>query len=219
MVYAAQRGVRCGGGEKDLICLYCIEKRLGRYLTIDDFPPVPGNLPVLTSMRMGLEARWKPRSISPTNTHSPAPRVEPPGRTVTVGHAESSRDFHGDESCQSPRSQRNRSATNTCPARWPRSGPLIDGRVQRQHKRAGFPLVFAGIDLSWDECIPPKKPLSGRATSTALWWGSTLRPSRAQSSTCNPRAASIARPSHATECLEFSKPLSYIIKPGFTYGK
>jgi hypothetical protein len=36
--------------------------------------------------------------------------------------------------------------------------PLINRRVQRQHLRAGFPLVFAGIDLSWDEYIPPRMP-------------------------------------------------------------
>ena len=34
--------------------------------------------------------------------------------------------------------------------------PLINDRLQRQHLRAGFPAVFAGIDLSWDEYIPPQ---------------------------------------------------------------
>jgi hypothetical protein len=79
MLHAAQRGVDSCDATKDVISPFCIEKRLGRELTTDDFTPVPANLPVLMGIRIGLDARWKHRSISAISTHSRVPRVEPRG--------------------------------------------------------------------------------------------------------------------------------------------
>jgi hypothetical protein len=93
--------------------------------------------------------------------------------------------------------------------------PLINRRVQRQHQRARFPLVFAGIDLSWDEYIPPRKPPFWQGHIYGVVVGLDVEAVKSAVKHLYPRAASIPRPFQASECSDLPEALSYIIKPGF----
>jgi hypothetical protein len=93
--------------------------------------------------------------------------------------------------------------------------PLINKRVQRQHQRAGFPLVFAGIDLSWDEYIPPNKPPFWQAQMYGVIVGLDVEAVKSAIKHLYSRAPSIPKPFHTRECLKVPEALSYIIKPAF----
>lgn len=93
--------------------------------------------------------------------------------------------------------------------------PLINDRVQSQHKRAGLPLVFAGIDLSWNEYIPPKKPPFWQGQVYGVVVGLDVEAVKSAIKRLYPRAASITKPFQATECSDLPEALSYAIKPAF----
>jgi hypothetical protein len=93
--------------------------------------------------------------------------------------------------------------------------PVLNRRVQRQHLRAGFPLVFAGVDLSWDEYIPPRMPPFWQAHIYGVVVGFDVEAVKSAIKHLYPRAASIPRPFEANECTDLPEALSYIIKPGF----
>jgi hypothetical protein len=93
--------------------------------------------------------------------------------------------------------------------------PLINDRVQCQHRRAGFPLVFAGIDLSWNEYIPPKIAPFWQGQVYGVVVGLDGEAVKSAIKHLYPPAASIARPFQATYCSDLPEALSYAIKPAF----
>jgi hypothetical protein len=93
--------------------------------------------------------------------------------------------------------------------------PLINKRVQRQHQRAGFPLVFAGIDLSWNEYSPPKKPPLWQGQVYGVVVGLDVEAVKRAIKHLYPHAASIHKPLRVRKCSNLPKALSYAIKPAF----
>jgi len=87
--------------------------------------------------------------------------------------------------------------------------------VQCQHRRAGFPLVFAGIDLSWNEYIPPKIAPFWQGQVYGVVVGLDAEAVKSAIKHLYPPAASIARPFQATDCSDLPEALSYAIKPAF----
>jgi hypothetical protein len=93
--------------------------------------------------------------------------------------------------------------------------PVINDRVQCQHRRAGFPLVFAGIDISLNE--------DGRQTRRSHWqvqaYGVVVELDvdvvKGALQRLYPRTSSAARPLRVRECCELPEALSYVIKPEF----
>jgi hypothetical protein len=93
--------------------------------------------------------------------------------------------------------------------------PTFNERIQTQHRRAGFPLVFAGIDLSSDEYIPPKIPPFWQGHVYGVVVGLDVEAVKGAIKHPYPRAASIPKPFYARECLQLPEAISYAIKPGF----
>jgi len=93
--------------------------------------------------------------------------------------------------------------------------PLINRRVQRQHQRAQFPLVFAGIDISLNE--------DGRQTRRSHWQvqaygvvvGLDVEAVKKALQHLYPHTSSTPRPLRVRVCSELPEALSYAIKPGF----
>jgi len=93
--------------------------------------------------------------------------------------------------------------------------PVINRRVQRQHQRAQFPLVFAGIDISLNE--------DGRQTRRSHWQvqaygvvvGLDVDAVKKALQRLYPRTSSAPRPLRVRECCELPEALSYVIKPEF----
>jgi hypothetical protein len=85
--------------------------------------------------------------------------------------------------------------------------PLINRRIQRQHQRAGFPLVFAGVDVSWNECSPAKKSPFWQAQVYGVVVGLGVDAVKSALKPLYPHAPSIPRPLRVRECTELPEAL------------
>src|SRR3984893_13478386 len=93
--------------------------------------------------------------------------------------------------------------------------PAFNEKIRTRHRRAGLPLVFAGIDLSWNECSPPKKPPIWQGQVYGVVVGLDVEAVKSAIKHLYPHAESISRPLRVRECSNLPKALSYAIKPGF----
>jgi hypothetical protein len=90
--------------------------------------------------------------------------------------------------------------------------PLLKSRIQREHRRAGFPLAFAGINISLNDESPSKNPPFWQARVDGVVVGLEVDAVKAALGRLYPRAASTSRP---LERSELSQALNDVIKPTF----
>jgi hypothetical protein len=94
--------------------------------------------------------------------------------------------------------------------------PAFNEKIQTRHRRAGFPLVFAGIDFSWNEDNTPKKNQPfWQAQVYGVVVGLDVDAVKSGIKSQYPSAASISRPLRVRECTDLPEAVSYTIKPGF----
>jgi hypothetical protein len=93
--------------------------------------------------------------------------------------------------------------------------PVINKRVQRQHQRAQFPLVFAGIDLSLNEDGQRKRRSHWRAQVYGVVIGLDVEAVKKALQHLYPHTSSTPRPLRVRVCSELPEALSYVIKPEF----
>jgi hypothetical protein len=93
--------------------------------------------------------------------------------------------------------------------------PLINKRIQRQHQRAQFPVVFAAADISFNEASPPKSPPYWQAQVYGIVVGLGVDAVKAALKRLYPAAPSVPRPLRVRECSDLPAALSYLIKPQF----
>jgi hypothetical protein len=91
----------------------------------------------------------------------------------------------------------------------------INKRIQRQHQRAHFPVVFAGVDISFNEASPPKSPPYWQRQVYGIVVGLGVDAVKAALKRLYPAAPSIPRPLRVRECSDLPAALSYLIKPQF----
>jgi hypothetical protein len=93
--------------------------------------------------------------------------------------------------------------------------PLINKRIQRQHQRAQFPLVFAGVDISFNEASPPTSPPYWQAQVYGIVVGLGVDAVKGALKRLYLGGASVPIPLRVRDCLELPAALSYTIKPQF----
>jgi hypothetical protein len=93
--------------------------------------------------------------------------------------------------------------------------PLINKRIQRQHQRARFPLVFAGVDISFNEASPPTSPPYWQAQVYGIVVGSGVDAVKAALKRLYPGGPSVPKPLWVRVCSELPAALSYMLKPQF----
>jgi hypothetical protein len=93
--------------------------------------------------------------------------------------------------------------------------PAFNEKIRARHRRAGLPLVFAGIDISWNEYSPPKAPPFWQGQVYGVVVGLDVEAVKSAIKHLYPHAASIKRPVRVRRCSDLPEALSYAIKPGF----
>jgi hypothetical protein len=93
--------------------------------------------------------------------------------------------------------------------------PAFNEKIQVRHRRAGFPLVFAGIDVSWNEDNTSKAPPFWQAQLYGVVVGIDVEDVKNAIKRLYPRHTSIKRPLRVRECTDVPRALSYAIKPAF----
>jgi hypothetical protein len=93
---------------------------------------------------------------------------------------------------------------------------LINERLQRRHLRCGFPLVFAGVDLSFN--THSNRPGEGFWQFQVYGIVVDLGAERVRAALelLYPASTNILRPLYVKECTNLAKALSYVIKPYFS---
>jgi hypothetical protein len=93
--------------------------------------------------------------------------------------------------------------------------PLINKRIQRQHQRARFPLVFAGVDISFNEASPPTSPPYWQAQVYGIVVGLGVDAVKADLKRLYHGGPSVPKPLWVRVCSELPAALSYTLKPQF----
>jgi hypothetical protein len=93
--------------------------------------------------------------------------------------------------------------------------PLINKRLQRQHQRARFPLVFAGVDISFNEASPPTSPAYWQVQVYGVVVGLGVDAVKGALKRLYLGGASVPKPLWVRVCSELPAALSYTIKPRF----
>jgi hypothetical protein len=93
--------------------------------------------------------------------------------------------------------------------------PTINERIRCRHRRAGFSLVFAGIDISWNEYSPPRNPPFWQGQVYGVVIGLDVEAVKSALKSSYPHHASISKPLRVRECTDLPEALSYAIKPAF----
>jgi hypothetical protein len=91
--------------------------------------------------------------------------------------------------------------------------PLINKRIQRQHQRAKFPLVFAGLDISLNEDGQAKTPPFWQAQIYGVVVGLPVDAVKTELQRLYPRGPSTPRPLRVRECSDLPEAISYAVKP------
>jgi hypothetical protein len=93
--------------------------------------------------------------------------------------------------------------------------PAFNEKIQARHRRAGFPLVFAGIDVSWNEDSTSKAPPFWQAQLYGVVVGIDVEDVKNAIKRLYPGDTSIKRPLRVRECTDVPRALSYAVKPAF----
>jgi hypothetical protein len=92
---------------------------------------------------------------------------------------------------------------------------LINERVQRRHQRAALPLVFAGVDISYNEDSTGKWQGHWQLQVYGVCVGVDMAELRQRLEKLYPTNNTAPKPLRVRRCKTLPKALSYIIKPYF----
>ena len=91
----------------------------------------------------------------------------------------------------------------------------INERVQRRHQRAAFPLVFAGVDISWNEDSARRWHPHWQLQVYGVCVGVEKAEVKKRLTTLYPANDTTPRPLRIRRCTNLVQALSYAIKPYF----
>lgn len=92
----------------------------------------------------------------------------------------------------------------------------INERLQRRHQRCDFPLVFAGVDLSFNTYSDVRKQPYWQFQIYGIVVGLDCDDTKATLAHLYPKTPNTRRPLRVRKCSNLAKALSYIIKPYFS---
>jgi hypothetical protein len=91
----------------------------------------------------------------------------------------------------------------------------INERLQRRHQRAGLALVFAGVDISWNEDSEERWPPHWQLQVYGVCVGLDVTEIRSRLAKQYPANDTTPKPLRVRRCRNLAKVLSYMIKPYF----
>jgi hypothetical protein len=91
----------------------------------------------------------------------------------------------------------------------------INKRIQRRHQRAGLPVVFAGVDISYNEDSRGRWAPHWQLQVYGVYVGADMAEVRNRLAKLYPPNSTTSKPLRVRICRNLPKALSYMIKPYF----